>query len=124
MKLEFSETDYAIYQFSSTVELPLTVLESAFAVVKTAAEVLVVTANSIALEADRMKSGWCCFRVADELDFQLVGILAQLNRILAKAHISIFAISTYNTDYIFVDRQNVELAKACLLQAGDEIGRF
>ena len=47
------------------------------------------------------EDGWRGFRVCGVLDFSLVGILAQISGILAEHGISIFAVSTYNTDYIF-----------------------
>jgi len=50
--------------------------------------------------------GWRCFRVAGTLDFSLVGVLAQITKLLADAQIGIFAVSTYNTDYIFVKKDN------------------
>ena len=48
------------------------------------------------------ETGWMGLRIAGVLDFSLIGILAKIANILAKADISIFAVSTYNTDYIFI----------------------
>lgn len=45
---------------------------------------------------------WKGFKIEGVLDFSLVGILAKISSLLADANISIFAISTYNTDYILV----------------------
>ena len=56
-----------------------------------------VPANTIARE-----DGWCAFGVVGPLDFSLVGILADLSRILAEHKIPLFALSTYDTDYILV----------------------
>ena len=55
-----------------------------------------VPANTLARE-----DGWRGFRVCGVLEFSLVGILAKISSILAEQGISIFAVSTYNTDYIF-----------------------
>jgi len=53
-------------------------------------------------------------KVDGVLDFTLTWILANITRILAEGEISVFAISTYDTDYIFVDSVNLEKAKTAL----------
>ena len=64
------------------------------------------------------EDGWRGFRVVGELDFSLVGILARLSAALAKEQIGIFAVSTYNTDYIFTKADNFDRALAALKSAG------
>ena len=54
--------------------------------------------------------GWKGFRIQDVLDFSLIGILSKLSGILADHKIGIFAVSTYNTDYILVKEENFERA--------------
>lgn len=58
--------------------------------------------------------GWKGFRIAGKLDFSLVGILAKISGILADHGIGIFAISTFNTDYVFVKEENFEKAMTVL----------
>ena len=67
------------------------------------------------------EDGWTAFRVEGSLEFSLVGILADLSHCLADAGISIFAVSTYDTDYILVKKDNWDRAKSALLNAGYEI---
>lgn len=55
------------------------------------------------LECD---NGWRAFRIQGVLDFSLIGILSKISTILADNQIGIFAISTYNTDYILVKEEN------------------
>ena len=55
--------------------------------------------------------GWRGFRIEGVLDFSLVGILSKLSTILAENGIGIFAVSTYNTDYILVKAENFERAR-------------
>ncbi len=50
-------------------------------------------------------SGWRAFRIEGILDFSLTGILARAADILANAKIPIFAVSTYNTDYILIKNE-------------------
>lgn len=64
------------------------------------------------------ETGWRGFRVVGELDFSLVGILAKISGILAENKISIFAISTYNTDYILVKEEKLEEALGALSEHG------
>ena len=64
--------------------------------------------------ATDVEADWKAFRVAGTLDFGLVGIVAKLTKILAEEGISVFVISTYNTDYILVKACNFEEALAIL----------
>ena len=62
--------------------------------------------------------GWRGFRIQGVLDFSLIGILSKLSGILAEHKIGIFAVSTYNTDYILVKEENYERALAILASEG------
>lgn len=64
---------------------------------------------------------WSAFRVEGVLDFSLVGILAQISQVLAGAKISIFAISTFNTDYILTKTKDFPRALEVLKRAGYQI---
>lgn len=65
--------------------------------------------------------GWKAFRIEGVLDFSLIGILSKISSILAENKIGIFAISTYNTDYILVKKENFSKASMALSKAGYEI---
>ncbi|MCR5021135.1 ACT domain-containing protein [Ruminococcus sp.] len=69
----------------------------------------------ITLERD---DGWRGFRIQGVLDFSLIGILSKLYGILAEHKIGIFAVSTYNTDYILVKENNYERALTILASEG------
>ncbi len=62
--------------------------------------------------------GWRGFRIRGMLDFSLIGILSKLSGILAEHKIGIFAVSTYNTDYILVKEENFESALSILSAEG------
>ncbi len=62
--------------------------------------------------------GWKGFRIQGILDFSLIGILSELSGILAENHIGIFAVSTFNTDYILVKAENFERALSVLSAQG------
>ena len=67
------------------------------------------------------EDGWKAFRIVGVLDFSLVGILSRISSILAENRIGIFAVSTYNTDYILVKEENYEKALAVLAEAGYQV---
>ena len=62
--------------------------------------------------------GWRGFRIKGVLDFSLIGILSKISGILADQKIGIFAVSTYNTDYILVKEENYERALEVLAAEG------
>ena len=64
------------------------------------------------------EDGWRGFRIQGVLEFSLIGILAKLSGILAEHSIGIFVVSTYNTDYILVKKENFERALAVLSSEG------
>lgn len=65
--------------------------------------------------------GWKVFRIQGIFDFSLIGILSGISGILAKESISVFAVSTFNTDYIFVKNRNYEKTMEILKQNGYSI---
>ena len=67
------------------------------------------------------EDGWRAFRICGTLDFSLIGILAKIFAILAGNGIGIFAVSTYNTDYILTKEENFSRALDALQNAGYEI---
>ena len=67
--------------------------------------------------------GWKGFRIEGVLDFSLIGILSKISAILAENKIGIFAVSTYNTDYIFVKEENFDKALSALAKEGYTIIR-
>ena len=68
-----------------------------------------------------MEPGWRALAVAGPLDFGLTGILASLASPLAAAGVSIFAISTYDTDYVLVREQALAVAIDALRAAGHDV---
>lgn len=68
-----------------------------------------------AIECD---NGWKAFRIQGVLDFSLIGILSKISTLLANNQIGIFAVSTYNTDYILIKEENFEKSINALEQNG------
>lgn len=72
---------------------------------------LVCPTEYLPQNVEKHEDGWVGFRVVGQMDFSLVGILAEISRCLAEKNISIFAVSTFDTDYIFIKKNNVLLAQ-------------
>lgn len=65
--------------------------------------------------------GWKIFRIQGILDFSLIGVLSKIFKILAENEIGIFAVSTFNTDYLLTKKENYEKAIETLNNAGYKI---
>ena len=79
---------------------------------------LVCKTEDVPLKTIERDDGWRGFRIQGILDFSLIGILSKLSGILAEHKIGIFAVSTYNTDYILVKEENFERALTVLAAEG------
>lgn len=84
-------------------------------------EISIVCEEGAAPEGGEVASSWRVLRVAGELDFALLGILAGLTTTLARAHVSVFALSTYTTDYLLVREPTLPQALAALRAAGHTV---
>lgn len=71
---------------------------------------LVCSTNLVPTNAIDCDNGWKAFRIQGVLDFSLIGILSKISTLLAENKIGIFAISTYNTDYILTKKENFDKA--------------
>ena len=79
---------------------------------------LVCRTECVPAETIDREDGWKGFLIQGVLDFSLVGVLAPIADILADNKIGIFAVSTFNTDYVLVKQENFERAMDLLAEAG------
>ena len=79
---------------------------------------LVCPTAEVPVNTASREDGWSAFRVCGQLDFSLIGILSELTSILAKNRIGVFAVSTYDTDYILVKSKDLDVAKKALRDEG------
>ena len=79
---------------------------------------LVCLTNDVPQNVLEQEDGWKAFYIHGILDFSLVGILSDIARVLAEADISIFVVSTFNTDYVFMKKENYEKALELLKLQG------
>ncbi len=92
-------------------------------VTRTPGELSLVVPEAAVPEGLVAQRGWVALRVDGPLDLSLVGILAELAVPLADAGVSIFAVSTYDTDYILVKDDTLQRAVDALEQRGHEVSR-
>ncbi|MDQ3704854.1 MAG: ACT domain-containing protein [Chloroflexota bacterium] len=92
-----------------------------FSVTRTADELSVVCEQGVVPQGVLCEGSWRCLKVQGPLDFSLTGILASLAVPLAEVSISIFALSTYDTDYIMVKATDLGGAVAVLSGSGHTI---
>lgn len=88
---------------------------------RTADELSLVVQEEFLPPDCQVESGWRAIKVNGPLDFALIGILAALATPLAEAGISLFALSTYDTDYLLVKQSNLNKAITTLKAAGHQI---
>lgn len=79
---------------------------------------LVCPADRVPGETLAREDGWRGMRIVGQLDFALIGILARISSALASAGIGLFAVSTFDTDYVFVKAGNLDRALEALAGAG------
>lgn len=111
--------EYTIHRFGPKDTVPTDILAgSFFNICRTDEELSIVCADAISLDSARCDTGWSCVKVIGPLEFSMTGILAHLAGLLAQAGISIFALSTYDTDYILVKTGQLAPAVAALEAGG------
>jgi hypothetical protein len=109
----------AVCRLPPDAALPGWALSGGFvSVTRTLEELSVVCAEEVVPADGQCEGGWRVLQVAGPLDFALTGILAALATPLAAAGISIFALSTYDTDYVLVKERTLAEAIAVLRRAG------
>lgn len=79
---------------------------------------LTVETARVPAGCERVEHGFRALRVAGTLDFSLVGVLAELTALLARAGLSVFTVSTYDTDYLFLREASWAAAVAALEDGG------
>jgi hypothetical protein len=117
MKLRVADPHFAVCRLPSGAESP-SIQGSFVALTRTAEELSLVCEERLAPFEAKVEGGWRLLRVSGTLDFSQVGVLAALCVPLAEAGVSIFAISTFDTDYLLLKDSHLDRAIAALGAAG------
>jgi len=109
--------DAAIPQWASGTKARL------LSVTRTAHELSIVCDDDwVPPNVGHIERGWQAFRIRGPIPFEEVGVIAGATEPLAAAGLTVFVISTFNTDYVLVQEARVEAASAALKAAGFEVG--
>ena len=104
-----------IVRLKNSDEIPGNILEQPFySVIRTDIELSIVTMIDVAKKLEKESEPWKAIRFKGALDFSLVGVLSEISEVLKDADISIFALSTYDTDYILIRSAQLDRALKCL----------
>ena len=120
MEIKRIEQDFTVCQVK---DYSLVNLDSEYSFIEKTDEEksLVCITSEVPQNTIQRDDGWKAFRIQGVLDFSLIGILAKIATILADNGISIFAVSTYNTDYILIKKENYQKALEVLQTTGYKI---
>jgi hypothetical protein len=118
MNFEVLECDYAIYRFGISSLLPDWIYSSGFySITKTKDEISVVATQNDLISSDIVcNKDWRIIKIEGPLDFSLVGIIAEISAIFKKKNISIFTISTYDTDYFLIKQKDLDFGIKALIE--------
>ncbi|MGI5505484.1 ACT domain-containing protein [Lentzea sp. CA-135723] len=116
--------EYAVTRLAPDAPVPSGLLDLTgvlVSVTRTPAELSIIAPSSFALESETSEKGWRLLTVRGPLEFTLTGIMAALAGELAAAGVSLFALSTYDTDHLLVKQTDLGRAVVALRAAGHEL---
>jgi hypothetical protein len=109
---------FAVCRLGGAAPVPPWAAGDFLSITRTAEELSVVCPEGAVPEGVKCERGWRCLRVAGTVPFSAVGTLASLAGPLAEAGVSLFAVSTFDTDYLLVKGDHLERAVGALRRAG------
>jgi len=113
---------FSICRLSSDELIPTFLSHSQFfSITRTSEELSIVLSEEMVPADWKAETGWRCLKVIGPFDFHLTGILYSLTMPLYEAGISIFAISTYDTDYLLVREKSLKKATQALIKNGHSV---
>jgi uncharacterized protein len=119
LTLEVVTGNYAIHRLASDSSIPDWALNATgFLSITRTSDELSIVCQTLELEGVRQDSGWACLKLIGPFAFDLTGILSSVLNPLRDAEIGIFAISTFDTDYVLVKLEHLERAVLTLKNAG------
>jgi hypothetical protein len=122
LKLELLEGRYAVVRLDAGEPPPAWAAAGPFvSITRTEAELSVVCPERAVPAGAQAERGWRCLRVAGPLGFGMTGILASLAGPLASSGVSIFVVSTYDTDYLLLQDRDLDRGTHALSRAGHTV---
>ena len=93
-----------------------------FSVTRTADELSIVCPEELVPSGVKCETGWRCLKLAGSFEFSMVGVLLAVLGPLAEAGVGVFAVSTFDTDYVLVKEGQLDLAIGALRGSGHRVG--
>jgi uncharacterized protein len=122
LTMKLMEGTFCVVRLEKDSEIPGWINKGAFySITRTNDELSIVCLQNSIPQDCKIEKDWRILKIEGVLDFSLVGILAAISTLLANNKISIFAISTYDTDYILVKNDKIEEAISILTANNYEI---
>ncbi len=119
LSMRILNEEYGVCRLEADSEVPSWARNGEFtSITRTSDELSVVCSEKNIPEEIICERNWKIIKIEGPLDFTMIGVLAQISMILAKEKISIFVISTFDTDYILVKEKYLNLAKITLIKEG------
>jgi len=113
------EGTFAVCRLEPSAAIPhWATASSFFSITRTVDEISIVCADEAVPVGIKCERGWKCLRVAGTIEFSVVGVLTSLTAPLAEAGVSIFALSTFDTDYLMIKDRDLLTAICVLRHAG------
>jgi hypothetical protein len=124
LAIDIAPGEYTVARLPKDTPLPEFTLDepALVSVTSTPTEVSVVCPSAVAPESENAHDGWRLLTVRGPLEFSLTGIMAAIAGALAAAGVSLFAVSTFDTDHVLVKDTDLDRAVAALREAGHEVG--
>jgi uncharacterized protein len=122
LTMKLLEEKYGVCRLEKDEPIPAWCQKGEFySITKTSEELSIVCSQRYIPEDIKCERDWRILKVEGPLDFSLIGILASISTLLAKSNISIFALSTYDTDYILIKGKDINNAITALRSEGYEV---
>ena len=126
LNLSLLEGRFAVLQLDPSSSIPVWALEDGFFTVSRTSEELSIVCleSNVPFNSDlKLERDWACLKLQGPFEFSLTGILLSVLEPLAQVNVGIFALSTFNTDYVLVKAERLERAIVALEDAGHSVAR-
>ncbi len=117
LNYSFLAGSYGIYQYAPSAPVP-GIAKGFFSISRTESELSVVCLEGACSGAAKVNEGWALMQLHGPFEFTVVGIIAEISKVLARAKIPVFVVSTFDTDYILMKIEHQEKAVKALARAG------
>lgn len=122
MKMRQVKGEFSIGRYEPDTDFKPLYSRNFCSITRTPEEVTIVCESDLLpFGYTKREDGWSCLQVEGIMDFNLTGILSKISGSLANAEISLFAVSTFDTDYVLVKAVTLDKARGALKKAGIQV---